>query len=163
LRTNSDKRAGLRFSGNVKTPPTAKSLGFAVDCPPVGSRRRPPGSWSSETTVDGYDAGPWTPSLASLMRNSRGRNRTRRALGRAVDRFDRSPGQPEKRASEKDPADVLTGPTHRHQGRYAFLGNSDALYTAVAAATSRPSFGRSEKSRGGGISYHARCGEREKV
>src|SRR5207302_6866828 len=58
--------------------------------PPVGIRRRPPGSWSSETTVDGYDALPWTPSFVSLMRNSRGRNRTRRTLGRPVDRFDRS-------------------------------------------------------------------------
>ena len=31
------------------------------------------------------------------------------------------------------------------QGRYAFLGNSDALYTAVAAATSRPFLRRERK------------------
>src|SRR5207302_10816085 len=88
--------------------------------PPVGIRRRPPGSWSSETTVDGYDALPWTPSFVSLMRNSRGRNRTRRTLGRPVDRFDRSPCQPRKRAAEKGPVDVPAGRAHPHQGRYNF-------------------------------------------
>ena len=39
------------------------------------------------------------------------------------------------------------GPVRRHQGHYDFLRNSDALYTAVAAATELP--GRCRCLRGG--------------